>query len=222
MKSKFIKLFTGLLFFTLCSGANAVSLNVNVYGVNGPWNPVINPNYDYNRYENYDQNTATIINNIAGKDLNAGDKLIVNYLSGKVIWYLNAPEFHWVDANGYEQYITNDLKYSDGVNRFPSAYINPDDYPIYLMALLGTFTDSSGIIIDNPFFIGTNPLELTVPVGATQLQLGVNDCHYSSNEGYFLVNVEHIPAPVPEPSSMVLGLISLAGFFGTKKLKSVK
>ena len=69
-------------------------------------------------------------------------------------------------------------------------------YPpdINLMELVGTFTDGAGKIVGTPFFIGSNRTRI-VPVGATQLQLGVNDDVFNDNGGSFLVSVTNVPEP---------------------------
>ena len=69
-------------------------------------------------------------------------------------------------------------------------------YPpdINLMELVGTFADGSGKIVGTPFFVGASRTRI-VPVGATQLQLGINDDVYNDNGGSFLVSVTNVPEP---------------------------
>jgi hypothetical protein len=57
------------------------------------------------------------------------------------------------------------------------------------MALMGTFADDSGVIVGTPFEVGNFRI-LTVPAGATRLQLGMNDDHWSDNVGEFTVLIE--------------------------------
>jgi hypothetical protein len=76
--------------------------------------------------------------------------------------------------------------------------------------LAGTFADGTGQIVGTPFNIGDLG-ELTVPAGATQLQLGVNDTKFSDNTGSWQIQVSE---QVPEPASfclLALGSISLLG-----------
>ena len=49
----------------------------------------------------------------------------------------------------------------------------------------------------------------TVPVGATQLQLGINDDRFNDNRGSFTVMVVG-PSAVPEPSSVMLMGVGVA------------
>src|SRR5438067_10418276 len=54
------------------------------------------------------------------------------------------------------------------------------------MELVGTFAND-GVIVGKPFPIGNGPTALTVPAGANQLLLGINDNRYSDNSGSFTV-----------------------------------
>jgi len=94
---------------------------------------------------------------------------------------------------------------------FPSDYMNPATYPIYLGALVAVFTDSSGDIVSTPFVINDGPMNAIVPVGASQLQLGIDDDIFYDNNGSLLVQVQGPdPPPVPEPGSFLLIAFPLA------------
>jgi hypothetical protein len=69
-------------------------------------------------------------------------------------------------------------------------------YPpdINLMELVGTFADSTGVIVGTPFFVGASRV-VTVPTGATRLQLGINDDVYGDNGGSFSADVTIVPEP---------------------------
>ena len=54
--------------------------------------------------------------------------------------------------------------------------------------LVGAFTDSLGNVIE-PIWIGKGPTTFAPPVGATQLQLGVNDDLMSDNTGSWVISV---------------------------------
>ena len=74
------------------------------------------------------------------------------------------------------------------VMSIPSRYYDPADYPAYLVSLAGTFADATGAIVGTPFRIGDFQ-SVTVPVGATQLQLGIDDSKYQDNDGTFVVMI---------------------------------
>jgi hypothetical protein len=96
---------------------------------------------------------------------------------------------------------------------FPSFYIDPTNSgpPIYLNALIGAFTDSSGVVIGTPFAPGDGPFTISVPVGATELSLGVNDDIFSDNSGSLQINVAGIASGVPEPATWAMMLLGFAG-----------
>jgi hypothetical protein len=106
----------------------------------------------------------------------------------------------------------NDVNGNSG-QRFPGYYMSPYR-DVYLMALVGTFTDDNGAIVGQPFEVGSGPTVLAVPTGATRLQLGINDDIFADNLGSFTVTVtENVTSPVPVPGGMLLlapGLACLA------------
>lgn len=55
--------------------------------------------------------------------------------------------------------------------------------------LVGAFTNSAGAIEGSPLCIGAGPATFTVPLNATQLQIGVDDDKFSDNTGSFTVAV---------------------------------
>lgn len=76
---------------------------------------------------------------------------------------------------------------------------------VYSMELVGTFANN-GVIVGRPFPIGNGPTALTVPAGANQLLLGINDNRYGDNSGSFtvVVNVPDNTSPIvscPSPTT---------------------
>jgi hypothetical protein len=72
------------------------------------------------------------------------------------------------------------------------------------------------VIIGSPFVIGDGPVTELAPVGATVLDLGINDNIHRDNSGSLQVSVT---AAVPEPSTwamMMLGFASL-GFMAYRR-----
>jgi|LGOV01.1.fsa_nt_gb hypothetical protein len=184
--------------------ASTINVQVEVGSHAGPWNPISNSSYDYGIH---DHDSPMIIDQTYGLGFSPGNSLAITYLSGTVTTGTGWP---WVDADGDIACVANDKVGSTGKG-FPSKYM-PTDWDTYLMALVGTFIDSSGIIVGNPFEIGNGPTIVIIPSGATQLQLGINDDKFSDNSGSFSVKVEG--APVPIPGAVWLfgsGLIGLVG-----------
>ena len=184
----------GLLGF--CAHA-AHAITVTVSGNSTPWDQTVNPSFTFG------SGIPDAPGIVTGADLPfaSGDTLLIHVLSGGVSAF--PPTYPIVDANG--DVITpgtdpgayagpvNDSAGSSG-NGFPSKYMGPYPPDINLMELVGTFADSSGKIVGTPFFIGSDRTRI-VPVGATQLQLGVNDDVFGDNGGSFLVSVSNVPEP---------------------------
>jgi hypothetical protein len=68
-------------------------------------------------------------------------------------------------------------------------------------SLMGAFTNSGGVIINNPFFVPVSQalgLTATIPVppGATQVSWGVNDTYWSDNSGSWNITVNGTPITV--------------------------
>ncbi|MBU6232457.1 hypothetical protein KGP36_07525 [Patescibacteria group bacterium] len=62
--------------------------------------------------------------------------------------------------------------------------------PLGLGGLVGAFTNSSGVVEQNPLCIGNGPQAFTVTSASTaQLQLGINDYNWVDNTGSFTVDV---------------------------------
>lgn len=134
-------------------------------------------------------------------------------------------DFPLVDANGTvvmpgndpNAYFgpVNDAAGSSG-NGFPSKYMGPYPPDINLMELVGTFADSTGVIVGTPFFVGASRV-VSVPTGATRLQLGINDDVYGDNGGSFLADV----TIVPEPGTVWL-LLPALGALGLRGMRRAR
>ncbi len=189
------------------ASAQNISVTVTVQGRTGPWNAGIfdyrNSAYEYDFFEN-DFTTPVGISVADGFRFSAGDSLTIKYVSGLVSV---GPGSGWpyVDANGDTN--TNVSGYDRSGTIFPpSVYMNPELGPYYLSELVGTFADSSGEIVGTPFAIG-NLGTFTVPAGATQLQLGVNDTLYQDNSGSWNIQVSgpgSVPFEITCPSNITV------------------
>jgi hypothetical protein len=93
----------------------------------------------------------------------------------------------------------------------PADFIpNTPPPSIYLQEVLGTFTDGSGDIVGTPFVVGDGTT-VTVPVGASALQLGVNDDYYYDNADdpnnpltFSVSDQGNGTTQTPEPATFVL------------------
>ena len=153
---------------------------ITVNGTSGPWDPSINPTFDYGRSDQ--QPPASVA-------VTAGEWVLVGHATGQV--YADQLGLGPYGPDGYTDnwWGPDDGRdYTPGIH-FPSRYIPTNQYPIYLMALLGAFADDSGAVVGEPFKIGSQSLTLLVPPGTSKLLLGVEDDRYADNSGSFTVEV---------------------------------
>jgi hypothetical protein len=172
----------------------------------GPWDNSANPSSSYG----VGDNTAPVV-----LALDGATSVTISYVDGLVSAFGGADPS--VDALGYV-----DGAFGSGVGLtgigssgepFPSFSIDPTNTgpDIWLAALIGTFTDSSGVIVGTPFAPGDGPFTVAVPGGAAFLSLGVNDDIFSDNSGGWDIKVAGIGAAAPEPSTWAMMLLGLAG-----------
>jgi hypothetical protein len=147
----------------------------------------------------------TMVDSSSGISFAAGGTLTITYLSGLTSAFGGTPV---VDGQGYGPNAPSPFEIDANGNLgssgkpFPSFYMSP--YPIYLNTLVATFADSSGNIVGTPFAVFNGPLSVLVPLGATRLQLGINDDIFGDNTGSLQVSVAGPGAGVPEPASFLL------------------
>ena len=199
-------LIAGVAFLWQASGLVAVGAVVDktVDSHAGPWdwaNGGLNTAFQYGIQDNI---SPVLVGASDGFNFAPGDALTITYLSGLTNPFGGGTLF---DANGDTAYFANDNPGSSG-QPFPSFFMDPATYPIFLNELVGTFSDGSGSIIGTPFLLGNGPTTVDVPLGATYLQLGVNDDVFDDNTGSLLVEVTGPgTAAVPEPSTLIVWLL---------------
>jgi hypothetical protein len=186
MKKYLISLFITLLVLIIGNQTIAKSFNISlrqesfdivVNSKSGPWNPTINQS------KNYIHKLRVKSNGLAPPTIvkvKSGDNLTLAYVFGDVYADKKGHPERKTDADGYPQNMPTYAGF------LPSFYINDQ---IKHMALIGTFADSKGVIVGSPFFIGNGPVNIDVPQGAEQLQLGINDNLFKDNSGLFIVKV---------------------------------
>ena len=186
MKKYLISLFLTIFILGIGNGTRAKSFNINlrqdsfdvvVNSKSGPWDPVINQSKNYIHKLRVKSNglaPPTIVN------VKPGANLKIQYVFGDVYADKKGHPERKTDADGYPKTMNT------CAGRLPSFYINDQ---INHMALIGTFADSKGVMVGSPFFVGNGSVNLTVPEGAKQLQLGINDNLFRDNSGLFIVKI---------------------------------
>lgn len=189
-----------VLWAGIVSAQNITNVSVTVKGTAGPWewvNGGLNTAYQYGI--GFPGFTApSVISATNGLRFSVGDSLTIGYVSGSVAGGPSGWPF--VDANGD----TNAPMNNGYIGHGPSYYMNPATYPIYVTELVGTFANSSGQIVGTPFAIG-DLATVTVPAGATQLQLGVNDNLLSDNPGSWNIQVTGPTVTTPSTCPNLVG-----------------
>jgi uncharacterized protein (TIGR03437 family) len=163
--------------------ALAQSATVTVNANQGPWQQSLNPSFNYGDGTNA---TPTVISAANGISFASGGTVTISYVSGQVNVY---PEggFPATDANGNSADPTNNTVIAT-YGSYPSFYVNANTYPVYASELVGTFANN-GVIVGTPFAIGDGPKSFTIPSGANQLLLGVDDNDYNDNVGSWQIKV---------------------------------
>lgn len=190
----------------IAGAASAASTSVFVDGRSGPWNVALNPSYFYG----VDNGSAgmnvnldpTIVDSGSGVSMTAGSTLTIAYVSGYALAGANGSL--WYDANGVPNWDSS---------TYGSAgyYLPADQKPVQLETLMGVFAQN-GVLVGDPFRIGNGPVDVTIPLGATQLLLGFNDGWFNDNGGGVYVSVSSVPVPA---ASLLFGS-ALAGLLGLR------
>lgn len=183
---------SALLILLLPLLAVGQTISVTVKGNQGPWQQTLNPTLNYGAGDNA---APLVINGASGIPFPTGGVLTVTYVSGQVN-VSPGTGFPMTDANGYTLDPT-DNKTIAPCGTYPSFFMNTGFYPIYASELLGTFANN-GVIVGAPFVVRDGPSMLTIPAGANQLLLGVDDNCYADNTGSWTLNVSYAPPGTPK------------------------
>jgi len=185
---------------TLYSFAEAADITAFVDGRSGPWNITPNPSFSYGVVSGGvpDQHLApTAISSASGLPFVTGDILTVQYISGSPLAGSGGTLFG-VGGNGVASW-----PIAPPCTDSPGCYTG---VTTYLEQLLGVYANAGGVIVGQPFILGSGPTSVTIPAGASQLLLGFNDGWYNDNGAG--INVR-ITESVPEPGSTAMMLIGL-------------
>jgi len=160
----------------------------------GPWDwekGGLNRYYAYGKGEHA---SPAAFKGHGGRRLSPGQILSIRHVKGRC----RAWDPGYDNMNGPEGYLKTDASSYTGNSgeKLPSMFVRPDEWPTYIMALIGVFTDAGGNIVGFPFEIGEQRTVM-VPGGATQLQFGLNDDVFADNSGSFEISIAELPQPAP-------------------------
>jgi uncharacterized protein (TIGR03437 family) len=165
----------------------AQSTTVTVNANQGPWEQSLNPSFTYGYGD--DNAAPAIVSTASGIPFTPGGTVTVTYVSGQVNVF---PEggYPATDANGATTETPTNNTVVATYGSYPSYFTGASSYPVYASELIGTFANN-GVIVGTPFPIGDGPKTFTIPAGANQLLLGVDDNDYSDNTGSWVISVKY-------------------------------
>jgi hypothetical protein len=192
----------------LFASASFAQVDVTVNGDQGPWavSGTLNTAYPYNQFFG-NAAAPTVVTSGSQVTIAAGQEVSINYVSGTVS--VQVGMYPFTNSGGNTAIVENNSVVAN--SNWPSFWIPAAEYPVYSSELVATFANSSGAIVGSPFAAGLSDT-LTVPTGATQLQLGVNDTNYSDNGGAWTIAVSNV---VPEPTSA--GILAIGGLLAMRR-----
>ena len=210
-----------LRYAALVLGLSAVvqAGTITVNSTDEPWEPSLNPSYSFLNPSATAPAAVT-----AGLNFTAGGLIEITYVGGSD---QTSPGEPFVDGVGYT-FDEWDSTQPNGISGGTPADHIPST-PIYLQEVVGTFTDGAGDIVGTPFVVGDGTT-VTVPVGASALQLGINDNYFTDNidasaeQGgplqFSVSNVGNETTQTPEPGTFALvgGALLAIGYRRSKRL----
>jgi hypothetical protein len=179
------------LFFAgalLLQGApGSVLVTVNATAMPWLWSASLNASSQFGAQ---DGTPPAVVDATSGVAITPGTQITITRIAGLTNNYYGGTPV--ADGIGYGPNSPSPYVANNGVVNsfhFPSLYMNPASYPIYANELVATFADATGKIVGTPFSIGNGPTTVTVPAGASRLQLGINDTYFWDNSGSLSVLV---------------------------------
>jgi hypothetical protein len=209
-----VRLRYAALVLGLSAVVHAGTIDVIVNSTDEPWDPTLAGNSSYVFTITGAGTGPAVVNSVVS--FTAGNQLVISYVSGLD---QTSPGEPFVDGLGY----TFDEWDSTDPNGAPGDFIPTT--PIYLQEVLGTFTDGSGDIVGTPFVVGDGTT-VTVPAGASALQLGINDEYFVDNSDdpdnpltFSVSDQGNGTTQTPEPGTFVLvgGALLAIGYRRSKR-----
>ncbi len=225
MKKTLVSLFAGLLMFGLINVAEAANVISTFDNDLEGWYSINDPGSTSHVYEGLNGMMKV-------------EDLSNNPQTGHTLYLIAPPKFlgDWMNyetlsmdmnAKGWndDSLFVGKVRFemSDTINKaryiFDDTQIIGDEWINYSLTLDPTLDPNNWYISGDWYSLKNNVSSLNIVVDLVvnqKLTSGPNiyDINYVDN-----IKLTQSPAPVPEPSSMILGLISIAGYLGSRKNK---
>lgn len=179
-----------------CNLTHPVNQRIVVPAASGPWLAEDNPTMAYQKPNESPAFPVLIPVNTDWQ----GQTLGIICLGGTV----NSGGLPDNDCEGLSHFEASDHRYQSACGSYyPSHYLADNEYPVYIMQLIGSFADANGQVIGKPFLIKSTERLHAIPRDAQFIQLGINDCLFgpgnggSANYGAFVVGYRISPTPDP-------------------------
>jgi hypothetical protein len=148
------------------------SASIAVSGRTNPWDQTLNPTLVYSAPSDAFPPVVIALNTYG---LKAGDYLSLTCVSGST----NAGGLPQTGCDGLKGFgfpPTDDVFQPACGTYYPSAFMDPSNFPTWVFQVVGVFTTSSGVVVGKPFPITPTTEFVVVPKRAAALQFGMNDC----------------------------------------------
>lgn len=156
------------------------SVTFDVPAGTAPWDQSINYSMTFDGYpSDYAAALPAVSHLLATLGVTAGKYIGLACVAGTV----NAGGLPDTGCDGLTSFPPNNDIYQPACSAYyPSAYVDPSNFPVYTFQLIGSFTDDSGMVVGKPFAITSGTQNVQVPTGATKVQVGYNECRYADDD----------------------------------------
>jgi hypothetical protein len=151
------------------------ALTESVSGQSNPWDQTKNPTLIYSASGDA---FPPVVVGLAARKIIGGDYISITCTGGTT----NAGGLPDSGCAGLTSVGPTNNTFQPACGTFyPTAFIDPSNYPINLFQVIGVFATTSGVVVGKPFPVSPQAEVVAVPQGAKVLQLGMNDCLNSDN-----------------------------------------
>jgi hypothetical protein len=169
-------------------------ISISVSGRSNPWDQSVNPALIYSAANDA---FPPVIVDLAKLAIVSGAEITLKCAGGTT----NAGGVPDSGCDGLTMFApTNDVFQPACNTYYPSKFADKAAYPVYIMQVVGVFATSSGVVVGKPFPVSSKEELVRVPVGATRLQLGMNDCkNFDNGPSPLIIKLYRTSGPAAAP-----------------------